>query len=131
MTERPKARSDPDTPALMRATPLPHQAQKARTHTTSPDNRTSLRRTGSPSRPSGRSAVGLRPSPDTDPWFGVLKHLVGTGKRGPATTLDRPRPFRDDLQERRTPGNFRTHSAQPPEYIRGLSDTVGPPRSAN
>jgi hypothetical protein len=63
-----------------------------------PDNPNRMRRTATLSRPSGRSAVGLRPS--LDPAASSARSHTGSGpKDRPANTLDRPRPFRDDLHK--------------------------------
>jgi hypothetical protein len=60
-----------------------------------------MRRTASPSRPSGRYAVGLRPSLDPDAYFGVPSQDKEARRTNQNTTemgLDGPRSFRNDLQ---------------------------------
>jgi hypothetical protein len=64
-----------------------HQQPSSRTKP-----RTSLRRTGSTSRPSGRYAVGLRPSPDTDPYLDAPVSRRRDEKTTPATLLTGPAP---------------------------------------
>ena len=60
-----------------------------------------MRRTASPSRPSGRYAVGLRPSLDPDAYFGVPSQDKEARRTNQNTTemgLDLPRSFRNDLR---------------------------------
>jgi hypothetical protein len=81
-------------------TPMRYVSSSRRTPPTPtdrPDNFTSLRRAGPASRPSGRSAVGLRPSLDPVPLSRRAQNMVGTEENRAGTTLDRPRSFRDDL----------------------------------
>src|SRR6266545_2610766 len=86
-----------DTPAMTSATP---------THPTTPREHRSLcfsaahsvRRTAPASRPSGRYAVGLRPSLDTDALHRRAQTTAKKQKERSQPPLDRPRSFRDDLQ---------------------------------
>jgi hypothetical protein len=60
----------------------------------------SMRRTASPSRPYGRYAVGLRPSPDPDAYFDAPnqdKEVRRINQNDTAVGLDRPRSFRNEL----------------------------------
>ena len=60
-----------------------------------------MRRTPPPSRPSGRYAVGLRPSLDPDAYFGVPSQDKEARRTNQNTTemgLDGPRSFRNDLR---------------------------------
>ena len=60
-----------------------------------------MRRTPPPSRPSGRYAVGLRPSLDPDAYFGVPSQDKEARRTNQNTTemgLDLPRSFRNDLR---------------------------------
>jgi hypothetical protein len=100
-------------PAMMRRPVHSPQNLNRRTtpHTSSPDNRTRMRRTGPASRPSGRYAVGLRPSPDPAPLPARDQNPIGAKKKGPAITLDRPRSFRDDLRVRPERPARPSHSA--------------------
>ncbi|SCL26437.1 hypothetical protein GA0070624_3304 [Micromonospora rhizosphaerae] len=50
------------------------------------------------SRPYGRYAVGLRPSPDPDASPRRAHNTTKKTKNKASTPLDRPRPFRDDLR---------------------------------
>jgi hypothetical protein len=50
------------------------------------------------SRPSGRSAVELRPSPDPDASPRCARTPADKTKNKVSTPLDRPRSFRDDVQ---------------------------------
>jgi hypothetical protein len=78
-----------------------HSPWTRRTTNACPRQANRMRRTGSPSRPSGRSAVGLRGSPDRDPSSHA--QMPGRGQEeGPANTLDRPLtpPFRDHPRKR-------------------------------
>jgi hypothetical protein len=62
---------------------------------------TSMRRTASPSRPYGRYAVGLRPSPDPDAYFDAPnqdKEVRRINQNDTAVGLDRPRSFRNELR---------------------------------
>jgi len=63
----------------------------------------SVRRTASPSRPYGRYAVGLRPSPDPDAYFDAPsqdQEARRTNQNNTQVGIDRPLSFRNDL-----PGN--------------------------
>src|SRR3954452_361010 len=86
-----------DDDATHRPPPLPAERTPEQPPPPLPDSSHIVRRTGTTSRPSGRSAVGLRPSPDPEP-LPRRAHQPGRGKEnGPVSTLDRPRSFRDDL----------------------------------
>src|SRR6478752_4918814 len=104
MTSSPVRLRSPGTPALMRATPT-----TTLTTTEEPKHSTSplpmLRRTAPTSRPSGRYAVGQRPSPDPGTPIRRALHLRRSIKQDPAVPLDRPRSFRDDLHELIRPGS--------------------------
>jgi len=75
-------------PALLH----PNRAKENPQHRV-PDNRTRMRRTDPASRPSGRSAVGLRPSLDPGPpCLGTRNSAVGDKKTGPPALLTGPAP---------------------------------------
>jgi hypothetical protein len=79
MTEQPMPAPGRD-PALMRSH-APNPTSSKDSEPTVPDNPTMMRRSGPASRPSGRSAVGLRPSLDPDPYLDALRSGSGTKKR--------------------------------------------------
>jgi len=61
----------------------------------------SMRPTAPPSRPYGRYAVGLRPSPDPDAYFDAPnqdKEVRRINQNDTAVGLDRPRSFRNELR---------------------------------
>src|SRR6478752_4767256 len=102
MTSSPVRLRSPGTPALMRATPTTTlTTTEEPKHSTSPPPM--LRRTAPTSRPSGRYAVGLRPSPDAGTSIRRALHLRRSVKQDPAVPLDRPHSFRDDLHILQTP----------------------------
>ena len=84
MTEQPPRLLTAGTPALMRATPTTTPTTAQETQTTSFSATPQLRRTAPASRPSGRSAVGLRPSLDPDAYFGAPSNDVGDKQERPA-----------------------------------------------
>jgi hypothetical protein len=85
----------------------------------------SMRRTASPSRPYGRYAVGLRPSPDPDAYFDAPnqdKEVRRINQNDTAVGLDRPRSFRNEL---RFCGGTKGDSNPLPPHCRGETGCAG------
>src|SRR6478752_10743710 len=79
-----------------------------RPSTTTPSPLPMLRRTAPASRPSGRSAVGLRPSLEPRRLTSAYPAPTEKAKERSAVPLDRPRSFRDDLHKQSAPSRIRT-----------------------
>src|SRR6478752_1540584 len=122
MTSSPVRLRSPGTPALMRATPTTTlTTTEEPKHSTSPPPM--LRRTAPTSRPSGRYAVGLRPSPDAGTSIRRALHLRRSVKQDPAVPLDRPHSFRDDLHILQTPFKRAANAAH--NRIGSVDDNIG------
>ena len=96
MTEQPNHACSPPTgngdDATNRQPDPAHRTGSTTTTAHSPDNPISVRRPGPASRPSGRSAVGLRPSPDPRPSPRRAQPRVGARKTGRPSLLTGPAP---------------------------------------
>jgi hypothetical protein len=90
----------------------------------------SMRRTASPSRPYGRYAVGLRPSPDPDAYFDAPnqdKEVRRINQNDTAVGLDRPRSFRNELHllaKRRHFSGASVREIMHPLYDHGVHDQL-------